>query len=378
MPGKRGNNEGSIVKRSDGRWMARVTVGGGERKTFYAKTRQEAARLLANALRDRDKGLLIVGEKQTVDVYLTAWLETMKPIIRPRTWQRYHEFVHLHLLPQLGRVVLSRLTPQQVQEVYAAKLAAGLSSTTVAHLHALLHRALGAALRLGLVQRNVSELVEAPKVATHEMATLTPDQARRFLDVAATDRLDALYVLALTTGMRQGELLALKWHAVDLDQATLQVRASLQKTTDGLVFFQPKTKRSRRFITLTRVAVEALRRHEQRQAEERQARGPMWHEMDLVFANGRGTPLHKSNLLFQSFKPLLKKAGLPSIRFHDLRHTAATLLLLQGVHPKVVSEMLGHASIGITLDLYSHVLPNMQKDAMAALDRLLGSADDGH
>jgi integrase len=269
-------------------------------------------------------------------------------------------------------VILSRLTPQQVQQLYAQKLSAGLSPTTVAHLHAVLHRALGAALRLGLVQRNVTELVDAPHVSPPEMQVLTPEQARIFLQAASTDRLEALYVLAITSGMRLGELLAVKWRDVDLDRGSLQVRATLQHTDEGYNFFQPKTKRSRRHVTLTRGAVEALRRHRARQAEERLLAGAGWKDLGLIFTNTAGGPLHKSNLHFRSFKPLLQAAGLPPIRFHDLRHTAATLLFLQGVHPKVVSEMLGHASVSITLDLYSHVLPNMQRDASDALDRLLG------
>jgi integrase len=183
--------------------------------------------------------------------------------------------------------------------------------------------------------------------------------------------LEALYVLALTTGMRLGELLAVKWRDIDLDRLSLQVRATLQHTDEGLSFFQPRTKRSRRHITLTRGAVEALQRHRARQAEERLLSGAGRHDLGLVFTSTAGGPLHKSNLHFRSFKPLLQAAGLPAIRFHDLRHTAATLLFLQGIHPKVVSEMLGHASISITLDLYSHVLPNMQRDASDALDRLL-------
>ncbi len=223
------------------------------------------------------------------------------------------------------------------------------------------------------MQRNVTELVDVPKMDHPEMATLTEDQARAFVHAAKTDRLEALYVLALTSGMRQGELLALRWRDVDLKTGTILVRATLQKTADGFTYAPPKTKRSRRKITLTSIAIEALSRHHARQSKERLALGSAWQDRDLVFPNTVGDPIQKSNLIYQSFRPLLERAGLPLIRFHDLRHTAATLMLLQGVHPKVVSEMLGHASISITLDLYSHVLPNMQKDATAALDRLLGN-----
>jgi len=373
MTRKRGNNEGTFRKRSDGRWEARITLEDGSRKSMYGVTRQEAATRMSELLRDLAKGLPVVGERQTVREYMVSWLATVKPTIESTTWQRYGEYVRLHTLPRLGGVALSRLTPQQVQALYAAKLEEGLSPTTVSHLHALLHSALNDALRLGLVQRNVCDLVNPPRKRKVEMMTLTPEQARLMLETAAADRLEALYVVALTTGMREGELFALKWRDVNVDTAALQVRATLKNSEAGLITTYPKTSRSRRQIALTQVAVEAIRRQGARQNEERLAIGPAWRDKDFVFTDVIGGPLRRSNVLYRNFKPLLKRAGLPQIRFHDLRHTAATLMLLQGIHPKVVSEILGHASVSITLDLYSHVLPTMQKDATAALDRLLGS-----
>jgi integrase len=204
------------------------------------------------------------------------------------------------------------------------------------------------------------------------MAALTPEQSRSLLDAAQLDRLEALYVLALSTGMRQGELLALKWADVDLDGAAIQVKATLQRTREGFVFQEPKTARSRRQVALTRTAVKALRQHRASQLEER-LRCPYWQDPDLVFASEIGTPIEATNLIRRSFAPLLKRAGLPRIRFHDLRHTAATLLLGQNVNVKVVSEMLGHSQIAVTLDLYSHVTPTMQRQAVEALDAVLGS-----
>lgn len=369
---KRGNNEGSITKRPDGRWEARIMLEGGRRKSFYAKTRQAAAQKLAAALRDRDRGLPIVGEQQTVAQYLAGWLETARTTVRPRTWKRYAEYVNLHIVPALGTIRLSKLTPQQVQLFYAKKLAEGLSPTTVAHAHAVLHHALDAATRLGVVQRNVAALVDPPRVVRHEMATLTPEQARAFLEEAKGDRFEALYVFALTTGMRQGELLALRWREVDLDRGTLQVRGTLQRTSVGLEVAEPKTARSRRRVALTVTAVEALKRHRLQQLQERIALGEVWDDHDLVFPNSIGRPMEATNLLRNSFFPLLRRAGLPRIRFHDLRHTAATLLLSRGVHPKVVAELLGHATISVTLDTYSHVLPDMQREATAAMDAVLG------
>jgi integrase len=196
--------------------------------------------------------------------------------------------------------------------------------------------------------------------------------ARALLDAAKGDRFEALYVLALTTGMREGELLGLRWRAVDLERGAVQVRVTLRRTTEGFTTTETKTARSRRQLILTPLAVNALRRHHIHQLEERAAAGEAWEDHDLVFPNTIGRPMEASNFLYRECLPLIKKAGVPRIRFHDLRHTAATLLLLQKVNPKVVSEMLGHSSVAITLDLYSHVLPDMQYEAMKAMSRLLG------
>jgi len=334
-----------------------------------------AAKLTA-ALRDRDRGLPVgLDERQTIGQYIATWLETIKPTVRPRTWARYTELMNLHAVPALGTTPLTKLTAQQVQRLYSAKLAEGLSSTTVHHLHAVLHRALDQAERLGLVGRNVSELANVPRMAEHELHVLDGEQARSLLTAAQGSRLEALYVLAISTGLRQGELLGLRWSDVDCDRRTLRVRATLQRTkANGYQLAAPKTKHSRRQITLTTVACDALRTHRARQIQERLAAGPAWDSIhDLVFPNTVGKPMDGMNLLHYHFYPLLQQAGLPRIRFHDLRHTAATLLLGRGVNPKIVSEMLGHASIGITLDIYSHVLPDMQAQAADAMDAALAS-----
>jgi integrase len=373
MPGKRGNNEGTISHRADGRWMARVMLADGTRKAFYAKTRQEVAQLLKAALRDLDSGLPLVGERETVGSYLESWLQATEHSVRPRTWKRRGEFVRLHIVPALGKVALAKLTALQVQALYAQKLHEGLSSTTVHHLHTVFHRALKAALRLGLLQRNVLEMLDPPRITHHEMATLSADQARRLLIAARGDRFEALYVLALSTGMRQGELLALKWQDVELEAATLRVRATLQYTPAGFVFAEPKTAKSRRIVALPKTAVDALRRRRAQQATERTGAGD---DLNLVFPNTAGHPMDGKDLLRHRFRPLLQKAGLPPIRFHDLRHTAATLLLERGINPKIVSEMLGHADISITLGIYSHVTPHMQQQAAAAMDAALGDTPD--
>jgi len=372
MPAKRGNNEGSVTRRPDGRWEARITLEDGKRKSFYAKTRQEAARKLAAALRDHDAGLPVVGDKQTLGQYLATWLDTMRPNVKPKTYRSYEQLVRVHILPLVGDVPLSKVGAQQVQLLYAKRLEAGSSTTTVHHVHAVLHRALATALRLGLVQRNVCDLVDPPRMRHYEMMVLTAPQVRTLLQAAKGHRLEALFVLALATGMRQGELLALKWADVDLEAATVTVRATLQHVRGrGFVFLPPKTKQSRRKVALPTTVVEALHQHHARQLNERKSLGLAWEDMDLVFTNQVGRPLDGVNVLRRELHPLLRRAGLPVIRFHDLRHTAATLLLSQGVNAKVVSEMLGHSDISITLGIYAHVLPDMQQHAAEAMNRIL-------
>jgi integrase len=224
-----------------------------------------------------------------------------------------------------------------------------------------------------LVQRNVSDLVQKPRRRRTKRITLTESQVQTFLRAIKGNRLEALYVLALSTGLREGELLGLSWSDVDLERGILQITLSLQESDGPVrrVLDEPKTVHSRRRISLSKTAIEALRRHRERQELERSLE--LWDtSYDLVFPNTLGRPLHPSHLLRRQFLPLLRKAGLPALRFHDLRHTAATLLLRRGVNPKIVNEMLGHANISITLDIYSHVTPDMQEMAAGVMDAILG------
>jgi integrase len=371
MPGKRGNNEGSIARRFDGLWEARITLAGGKRKSLYAKTRQEAARKLAEAIRDKDKGLPIATDRQTVEQYMQSWMEVMRAKIRPRTWKRYEQHLRVHILPTLGSIILTKLTAQHLQSLYATKLAEGLSQTTVRHMHMLLHKALDAAVRLEVVQRNVSDLVDPPSMAHPEMGVLSPEQARMLLTAAVGERFEALYVLAVTTGLRLGELLALQWDAIDLEHNSLQVRSSLYHTGHEFIFTEPKTAKSRRRVQLPNVAAEALRKHREGLLAECLALGAAWQtDYDLVFPSTIGGPMDPSHMVRREFARLLRKAGVPRIRFHDLRHTAATLLFAQGINPKVVSELLGHSDIAITLSLYGHVTPPMQKEAADTMDQI--------
>jgi integrase len=365
--------EGTVGRHPDGRWIARLQIDG-RRRSFYGRTRAEAVRKLQDAIRTAEAGLPIPDERSTVGTYLEGWLASQKPpALRPSTWTAYR--FHLRHAAPMADIRLARLAPADLERLYRQLLDGDdghepLSPTTVHHLHRILHRALGQAVRQGILARNVAALVDGPRIARHEMRTLSPEEVRRFLRAAVDDRLDALYVLAVTTGLRRGELLALRWSDIDLVARTLAVRGTLQRE-GGLSRTEPKTPRSRRRVELTYAATEALQRHRQRQAAERLA-ASRWAEPDLVFATTEGSLIEPSNMLRRSFAPLLEHADLPPIRFHDLRHTAATLHLALGTHPKVVSDMLGHASVGITLDTYSHAVPSLGREAARAMEALLG------
>ncbi|ABG04874.1 phage integrase [Rubrobacter xylanophilus DSM 9941] len=378
--GKRGNGEGSISRRKNGGWMGQYvvyTAEGRKRKTVYGKTRAEVAKKLNKALSDREDGLFFDAGNLKVGEYMDRWLrDSVEGNVGPRTLANYKLQVRRHIKPVLGEIQLKTLTPAHVQGLYRQKLDAGLAPSSVRYIHAVLHRALTQALRWGLVPRNVSEAVDLPKLVSEEVDALTPEEARKFLDAARGDRFEALYVVAVMTGMRRGELLGLRWSDIDLGQnapATLRVGRQLQRMRDGsgLKFVAPKGGKGRT-IRLPSRAVEALKAHRARQAEERLKAGPLYRDEGLVFASEVGTPLEPSNIDRRSFKPLLKKAGLPDIRFHDLRHTCATVLLSQGVNPKFVQELLGHADIKLTLGTYSHFLPSMGDQTANAMESALG------
>jgi integrase len=375
MAKKRGNGEGSITRRNDGRWCARYTLhtaAGPKRRSIYGKSRQEVAEQLSKALSDRANGLVFDAGKVTVGEYLDRWLaDSVRDSVRQRTFERYEQIARVHVKPTLGRAKLKNLTPTHVRGLYREKLDAGLSPRTVQYIHTTLHKALKEAVGDGLIPRNATEAVKAPRPVKKEIMSLSPEQARAFLEAARGDLFEALYVLAIHCGLREGELLGLRWDDLDLEHGTLSVRRTLSETRTGRKFEAPKNGKGRS-IKLTPAAIQALREHLQRQLGEIEQIGSLYQDQGLVFPARAGTPMNAKNLTARSFKPLLAKAGLPrSVRLHDLRHTCATLLLGKGVHPKIVQELLGHATIAITLDTYSHVLPNMQQEAVTAMENAL-------
>lgn len=372
---RRGNGEGTVTRRGDGRWQAGYSftdeTGRRRRRFLYAASQKQAAQALREALRRRDAGVMVTPGRETVEAFLLRWLDGIRPTIRPRSWERYEEHVRLHLSPTFGALPLGKLSPLDVQAALGALLAQGLSPATVRRAYATIRRALSQGVRWRLVAVNVADLVDPPRVSRREMAALSPDEARTLLRAVEGDPLEALYVLAVTAGLRQGELLALRWASVDLAAATLGVTGTLTRTRGaGLAITEPKSARSRRHVELSALAVESLRRHRLSQLERRVLAANVWEDHDLVFAGPHGGFLGVSDL-GRRYRRVLARAGLRQVRFHDLRHTAATLLLGQGVHPKIVSEMLGHSTVAITLDLYSHVTPSMQRQAARTMDELL-------
>jgi integrase len=363
--GRRSNGEGSIAKRKDGRWSAAYTVGG-KRKYAYGKTRKEVVQKLREALADSDGAYYPDIE---IGNYLGRWLDdSVKESVRTRTYERYESVCRVHIIPYIGEKKLAGLTEMDVQSLYRERLDAGCSTRTVQYVHVTLHKALKQAVRWRLVSRNVAEAAVPPKVQKTEIRVLSPDQAKVFLKSVEGHRLETMFALAITTGMRQGELLGLRWDDIDLEAGTLYILRTLSKTKNGIVFNQPKTAKGRRAVALTHLATRALEKHKVRQDEEKKS----WEEdHGLVFPNIYGEPRSQREPMIKALKKALEKAGLPLIRFHDLRHTAATLMLSKSVHPKIVSEMLGHGDVAFTLSVYSHVLKGMQAGAVRAMDDIL-------
>ncbi len=377
MVRRRGPGEGTITQRTDGRWQARLDLGNDingkrQRKTLYGKTYKEAYDKFVDARRDHASGLPVATKSQTVAQFVTHWLtETKRQRVRPKTYRSYEQLVRHHIIPGLGRHQLAKLSPQHVQTFLNAKLADGLSPRTVQYLRSLLGQALGQALKWALVSRNVATLVDPPKVEAYESKFLSPEESRRLLLAVRGDRLETIYSVALALGLRQGEILGLRWEDVDFALGVIRVRKQLQRLGGRLQLVDLKTRKSMRTLHLPDLVLEQLQAHRIRQADEQVRRGASWKgcEWNLVFTSTVGTPLEARNLV-RHIKGLLTKAGLADMRFHDLRHSCGTLLIAQGVPAKVVQETLGHSQISLTLNTYVHILPEVQRQAATAMDTL--------
>ena len=347
-------------------------------------TKREAERELVRLLNDLHNGLLTDPAKMTVADLLNRWLkDCAKQTVSPTTYQRYAGITRDHLKPAFGHIPLAKLRPLQLQKAYTdwqqegakKKGKGGLSARTVLQHHRILHEALDQAVKWQLIPRNPADAVETPKPSRKEMNHLDEEGTIKLLNAAEGDRLYIPVLLAVTTGMRRGEVLGLRWSDTDFDDGIAYVRQSLMQTKDTIAFKAPKTAGSARAVPLLRMTIAALKRHRRAQAEEKLLFGPDYADNDLVCALPDGAPW-PPDALSSSFRYLVKRAGMPGVRFHDLRHSHATQLMKEGVNPKIVSERLGHSSIAITLDLYSHVSRGLQQEAVDKLDASLQKAMD--
>lgn len=380
---RRSPGQGSVIRRRDGRWVARLTLWDGTRREAYRPTPEAAREALRGMLDERRAG--VVGTNASLGEYLDVWLADVQPTVAPATYKQHASIVKLHLRPALGRTKLRDLTVADVRRyLHRSKL----HPQTVAHHRATLRRALADAVREGLVMRNVAALAQPPTVPHRERAYLTAAEVRTLLTVTKGDRLHALWAVGATCGLRIAEALALTWEDVDMAAAILTVRGTLHRIpkapegTDPWVIREPKTRGSRRTVPLTPLAVEALKAHDIRQAAEKLAagRGSDERGKGMVFTTETGQPLHAPNI-GKHLAPALKRAGLvregeAAPTFHSLRHAAASVMLEAGVPLKVVSELLGHSTLRVTADLYSHVAPTLAREAAARLQAVLEARDE--
>jgi len=377
VAGRRANGSGTVGKLSDGRWQGRYTAHDGDgrplRRAVYGKTRREAEDRLIDALRARNHQAIMYtrGRGPTVASYLEGWLTGAAVRCRPRTVERYRGLLQQHVIPALGTVPIARLEVRQVNALLAAKLAEGHAPRSVHHLRAVLRAALSAAVREGVLTRNVAALADPPRVPEREPTILTASQARRLIAATATERDGQLWVLALATGARQGELLGLRWDDYDPQSSELRIARTLQRVRGAWVIGEPKTTRSHRTLLLPPVAITALAQQRAQQLTERLAAGPEWQDGDgLIFTTATGSPREGTHVT-KVFQRTCIAMGLPRIRFHDLRHTTATVLAAAGIPVRDVQDQLGHSTVLTTLGTYIHVVPEARRAVADALDAVL-------
>lgn len=382
MAKKRGSGEGSIYRRRDGRWCATATVSmpgqRRRRRSFYGATRQEVATQLTGALRNRDQGLRDNPERRTVAQLINSWLQEVKGARRRSTYESYESLCRVQIIPEIGQVRLAQLEPDHITGLMTAKIESGLAPQTVRHIRTVMRRALNRAIKWKWVSWNVAAVVEPPTMQRKEVVPLTPEECRDFLAAARNRPLEALYVIALASGMRQGEVLGLRWSDLRLEEGerpSLRVSQALQRGGGEFRFDQPKTERSKRTLSLAPSVVKALVAHRARQAAQRLALGPAWlADLDLVFTAADGSPIERKSL-HRDFKQVLQAAGLPaSFKFHGLRHSTASLLIAQGASTRVIMGQLGHNQIGTTMDIYGHLMPEALREAADKIEAILGNA----
>jgi integrase len=371
--------QGYIRKRGKDTWQVCVNLGRDpltrkRRQTFVSVkgTERDAEAVRIRLLHQRDTGFDVEPGRLTVGGFLERWLKDYAQArTAPKTSRRYAELLRLHVTPVIGNIPLAKLKPMHIQAVQGEILAKGRSNRTALHVHRVLKEALGHAVRWQLVYRNAADAVEPPRPDRYEIRIPPPEDIRRLLVAADETPYGPLVYLAATTGLRLGELLGLRWRDLDLSAGSLSVTQTAQWVDGRMIFRTPKTAKSRRSVALSTATVQRLREHRHQQLEQRLAVGPAYRDQGFVFSNSVGEPWTPNGGLRSTWLKITRAVGMENLRFHDLRHAHASLMLAQGTHPKVVSERLGHATVGITLDIYSHVLPGLQREAAERLDSLL-------
>ena len=380
---RRSHNEGSVFYwAARDRWVAEITTGLGERKRRYFKTEREAIRARNEMLRELEQGTLAMGPQRKLGEYLEDWIENVhKDKLRVSTYVKYRKLIK-YIIPELGGVWLQKLTPEQVRRFYTkmskegGARKQGLSTKTVHEIHGVLHLALENAVRWSYVSRNVCDLVDPPSIVSREPTPLTLEQAQALLESVREHRLEVLLSVAVVTGMRRGELVALRWSNIDFERNTLLVLHTVDYIPGyGYVETEPKTKAGKRSISLPSFLVGMLKEYRKGILERQLKVGQAWENRDLVFPDLHGGYFNPG-YLDKLFKKLLCEAGVSHMHFHDLRHSAATILLAMGVNIKVIQELLGHSDIAITLRVYGHLLPSMQAEAVEKWESVFNHEDE--
>jgi integrase len=363
----RGRNEGSISQRPNGTWRAQVSSDGRRiSKGFQTKT--EGLTWLRKMQSEVDRGLDVQGGKILLQEYLTQWLEASKVSLRPKTALQYEQVTRKHIVPHIGSIPVNALRLVKVEQFYSTLLLSGVGVRTVRIVHAVLHKALEKTVRYQIISYNPVHGAILPREKHGEMQILDDRQLGQFLIAAKGSRFEAMYYLAVSTGMRQGELFGLKWADLQWQSGTLNIQRQVQKIPGkGWDFEEPKTRAGRRTIKVGESVLQALRVHRLNQELQKASVGARWKDFDLVFSSSIGTPVDRSNLR-ADFNQVLEKAGIPRIRFHDLRHTAASILLNQGVPVIAVSRRLGHSKPSITLDVYGHLINELDEESARIMD----------
>jgi integrase len=371
MARRRANNEGTIFYRaSRGEWVAQVSLNG-KRLTKYAKTQRECREWVKETQIKIGNGLTFSGTQVTLAKFIETWLDGKGLSRRPRTVLQYRQICDFHILPHLGKMRLQEIQPVHLNQLYLMKKEEGRGARTVQLIHIVMHCVLQQAMKEGILGRNPADAVQRPKVEETERHILTEEQAQRLVIASQGKRFGVLYYLALMTGMREGELLGLKWEDLDWTRGIVEVKRQLQRSAgQGLALVPPKTKAGRRQIKIGQETLERLAAHRSQQDLQKSAMGDRWVENDLIFPNTLGKPLSGRDMIIE-FKSLLKKNGLPNIRFHDLRHTSLSFLLNSGTPVITVQHRAGHSKASITTDTYGHSMGHSEDEAAIRIEEMI-------